>query len=81
MVTVSPDCSWTVCIGNKIINTTQYSRLNTLPEVTNSVHELIMLLLVIDGSKTHDKFTDLVASHKGIFQNQQGFDIIITIAS
>ena len=81
MVTISPDCSWTVCIGNKIINTTQCSRLNSLPEVINGVDELMELLLVIDGSKhctgnPDDKFTDLVVSHKGIFKNQQGFDII-----
>ena len=77
MVTVSPDCSWTLCIGNKIINTTQCSRLNSLPEIINSVNELIQLFLVIDGSintAMETQMTSLV-SHKGIFKNQQGFNI------
>ena len=80
MVTISSDCSWTVCIGNKIINTPQCSRLNSFPEVISKVDELIQLLLVIDSSKhctgnPDDKFSDLVVSHKGNFKNHQGINI------
>ena len=80
MVTVSSDSTWTVCIGNKIISTHQCSRLNSFPKVISNVDELIQLLLVIDGSKhctgnPDDKFSDLVASHKENFKNQQGINI------
>ena len=80
MVTVSPGCTWTVCVGNKIINSTQCSVLSSFAETIRSVDELIQLLLVIDGSKhcagnPDEKFSDLVVSHKGSFKNQQGFII------
>lgn len=77
MVTVSPDCTWTVCVGNKIINTSQCSRLNSLDETISNADDLIQLLVLVDGSKhcvgnPDEKFSDLVVSHKGIFKNQQG---------
>ena len=82
MVTVSPNWTWTACIGNKIVDTRRCSRLNSFGETINNVSELIQLLSVIDGSKLCDgnpdeKFNDLVASHKGIFKNQQGYYLYI----
>ena len=78
MVTVSPHCTWTVCVGNKIIDIRGCTRLNSFAETINDVGELVQVLLVIDGSKhcagnPDEKFSDLVTSHKGIFKNQQGY--------
>ena len=78
MVTVSPDCTWTLCVSNKIIDTRGCSRLNSFAEMINNVDELIQLLSVIDGSKhcagnPDEKFYDLITSHKGTFKNQQGY--------
>ena len=96
MVTVSPDLTWTVCVGNgitdtvrvrvvsysvsvgnKIINISQNGLLNSCCRTIRNADELTQLLMAIDGSKQcignpDAKFHDIVTAHKGIFKNQQG---------
>ena len=84
MVTVLPNWTWSACVQNKIVDTRGCSRLNSFAETINNVSELIQLLSAIDGSKhcagnPDEKFNDLVASHKGIFKNQQGYHYLYIV--
>ena len=68
-----------MCVSNKIINTSQCSRLNSFVKTINNANELIQLLLLFDDSKrcagnVDEKFLLIwcCISHKRIFKNQQG---------
>lgn len=78
MVTICPDCTWTVCVESKMIDISQSGMLNSFVHRINNVDDLVQLLIMIDCSRhcignPDDKFSDLVIAHKGSFKNQQGW--------
>ena len=77
MLTVTPDCTWTLCVGQSPINQQQCRFLNGIAAKLCSVNEVVKLLSALDDSKhcvgnPETKFMQLVPRQKGIFRDQSG---------
>jgi hypothetical protein len=77
MLTVAPDCNWTLCLGRKQISKDQCQLLVGFKEKLCTVAELVQVLSTLDESKCcvgnpDTKFLQLAAHHKGTFRDKSG---------
>ena len=77
MLTVSPSCAWTLCVGQSQIDQQQCRLLGGIAAKLCSVDEAVKLLPTLDDSKhcvenPDTKFMQLVPRQKGVFKDQSG---------
>ena len=77
MLTVSPSCAWTLCVGQSQIDQQQCRLLGGIAAKLCSVDEVVKLLSALDDSKhcvgnPDTKFIELVPRQKGVFKDQSG---------
>jgi len=77
MLTVTPDCAWTLSVGRSQINQQQCQLLCGIAAKLCCVDEVVKLLTVLDGSKfcvgnPDAKFMQLIPRQKGSFRDQSG---------
>ena len=76
MLTVSPSCAWTLCVGQRQIDQQQCRLLGGIAAKLCTVDE-VKLLSTLDDSKhcvgnADTKFMQLVPRQKGVFKDQSG---------
>ena len=77
MLTVSPSCAWSLCVGQSQIDQQQCWLLGGIAAKLCSVDEVVRLLSALDESKhcvgnPDTKFMQLVPRQNGIFKDQSG---------
>lgn len=77
MLTISPDGTWTLCVGRTRVYQEHCDLLKATPTKLCSVDDVIGLVLSLSGSKwcignPDEKFMDLIDRHEGNFRDQTG---------